>query len=273
MKDIGNTICFATSYNRKGKHDGDEFMREMSKFRQAYSATKIIGQNAITKGTDKKLREQIDKAITDSIVHYYSQNFVFFMHGWWRELIGAGHNIWTTHEIADTISHFRDDKKPLNIVLYACGCGGGTKKWKNIHEYHVGSRWDMRGEFGFAMRLANDLSELGIHDYRIFAHVGSGHVTERPFCVWITEEFNPNWFGSKDPPEIKEGSDAGLWVNTNVKRIIKRRTIVPYRSWASLDRKGRRQWLRWVKFLQETKTGRFEAPFLTEEELAEVIGE
>jgi hypothetical protein len=244
MKNIGNTICFATSYNKKGKHDGDEFMREMMKFGGAYGANKV-SQNAIMKGTSKELREQIDDAITNSTVHYLSQNFVFFMHGRWRELIGAGHSIWTTHELANTIGHFRDAEKPLSIVLYACSCGSGTKKWKNIHEYQLGSQWDMRGEFGFAMRLAKDLSDEGIHNYRIYAHLGSGHATKYPHCVWITEE----------------------------NEIIKRRNIVPYRSWASLDRKGRRQWLRWVKFLQETKTGRFEAPFLTEDELAEVIGE
>lgn len=251
MRRIGNTICLATSYNTPGKHDGDEFMREMDKFRNCHRDSKVWRYGLEKKNSRKERMEHIDDQITNCIVNMFPQNFVFFMHGWWKELIGSGYNIWLTHELANNISHFRLAKKPLNIVLYACGCGGGTKKWKNIHEYHLGSHWDMRGEFGFAMRLANDLSELGIHDYRIFAHIGRGHVTERPFCVWITDE--PN--------------------KTNTGRIVKRREIVPYRSWASLDRKGRRQWIRWVKFMKETRNGRFQAPFLSEAELAEVIGE
>jgi hypothetical protein len=256
MRHIGNTICFATSYNRKGKHDGDEFVREMSKF-EAFVKKKdlsyLINSVLLKQGN---LRGQFAKELGEA--HQllrtvaYSSTFVFFTHGWWRGLIGVDHTIWTTYRMAELIAEYRQERgEDINIVLYACGCGGGIKKWKNIHEYHLGSRWDMRGEFGFAMRLANDLSELGVHDYRIFAHTGRGHVTKRPFCVWITDE----------PNKINTG------------RIIKRRTIVPYHSWASLNRRGRRQWLRWVKFIQETRDGRFQAPFLTEEELAEVIGD
>lgn len=246
MREIGNTICFTTSYNRPKKHDGDEFVREMEKF------TKLIEGNFencyMTKPTIASLRKQFNNFLIDSLVDGDFQKdihtFIFFMHGSWKWLYGIDHNIWTTHRVAQQIKKYAADE-PLNIVLYACGCGGGKGKWKRIHEYKLGSRWDMRGEFGFAMRLANDLSETGIHNYRIFAHIGSGHVTKRPFCVWITEEEN---------------------------EVIKRRVIVPYHSWASPNRKGRRQWLRWVKFIQETKTGRFEAPFLTDDELTEIIG-
>lgn len=243
MRELGTTICFATSYNSPKKHDGDEFVREMRLFNQCYESTYAcevrLKKPSFSNGT---LREQFVHGL---IGKGDFQTIVFFMHGSWRSLYGIDHNIWTTDTVAKVFKIYCEKKKPLNIVLYACGCGGGKGKWKNIHEYRLGSRWDMRGEFGFAMRLAHDLSDAGIHDYRIFAHVGSGHVTERPFCVWITENNN----------------------------TIVRREIVPYHSWASLNRKGRRQWLRWVKYLQETKDGRFRAPFLTDAELAEVIGE
>jgi hypothetical protein len=245
MKNIGDTICFATSYNRKRKNDGDEFMREMAKFQKEMttevSTIRCIALRDPTEYEVFPLKNQICKKLKE--FKKLNDNLVFFMHGWWRGLIGADYNIWTSHLLARAIQDFM--KPAPTIILYACGCGGGKSKWKNIHEYRLGSRWDMRGEFGFAMRLANDLSELGVHDYRIFAHIGKGHVTKRPYCVWIIE-------------------DNGF---------IKRRIIVPYQSWASFNRKGRRQWIRWVNYIQKTKTGRFEAPFLTKKKLAEIIGE
>ncbi len=251
MREIGNTICFATSYNSPPKYpsDGDEFMREMYNFaRFVKPICEKVEMNALTKEKDNPSLWDPKTQFLRQLRHHENgsgpaNTLAVFMHGYWRELLGVDLNIWQTHVLASRIKEHMVE--PINIVLYACGCGGGTKKWKNIHEYRLGSRWDMRGEFGFAMRLAHDLSEIGIHDYRIFAHVGRGHVTERPFCVWITEE---NGF-------------------------VKRREIVPYRSWASPDRRGRRQWLRWVKYIQETRNGRFRAPFLTDAELAEVIGE
>jgi len=268
MRELGITFCFATSYNSPKKHDGDEFMREMRLFNQCYESTYAcevrLKKPSFSNGT---LREQFVHGL---IGKGDFQTIVFFMHGSWRSLYGIDHNIWTTDTIAKVFKIYCEKKKPLNIVLYACGCGGGKGKWKNIHEYRLGSRWDMRGEFGFAMRLAHDLSDAGIHDYRIFAHVGSGHVTERPFCVWITEEDRVK---SDTPKRALIALNDKDFQNLAIEKTIVRREIVPYRSWASLDRKGRRQWLRWVKYLQETKDGRFRAPFLTDAELAEVIGE
>jgi hypothetical protein len=242
MIKIGNTLCFATSYNRKFKHDGDEFMREMVKFSQWNpNPTKLVP--IFKPNKDYSLKAQFRLSLKEPQDGF--STFVFFMHGTWRALLGVDYNIWTTHLMADCISK-RCDLRPLvNIVLYACSCGRGKGVRNRIHEYDLRSNWDMRGEFGFAMRLAKDLTDIGIHDYRIYAHTGAGHTTRYPHCVWINEENG----------------------------IIKRRKIVPYRSWASSDRKGRRQWLRWVDFLQQTKTGRFRAPFLTEAELAEIKGD
>lgn len=249
MREIGNTICFATSYNSPKKNDGDEFVREMHNFsnwtKRGLVENFSSDENSKTlchRLTKPNPRMQFFERLESNNPEAQINTLVFFMHGTWRELIGIETNIWQTQTLARVFKNVMIE--PMNIVLYACGCGGGKGKWNNIHEYKLGSRYDMRGESGFAMRLAHDLSDIGFHDYRIFAHVGSGHVTKRPFCVWINEE---------------DG-------------FIKRREIVPYRSWASLDRKGRRQWLRWVKYIQETRDGRFRAPFLTDDELAEVIG-
>lgn len=241
MKKIGNTVCFATSYNHRFRHDGDEFMREMGKFNQWNpNPTKLVP--ILKPSKDYSLRAQFKLNLEEHQDGF--STFVFFMHGTWRALLGVDYNIWTAHLMADLI-----DKNcgiaPLNIVLYACSCGRGKGAWNRIHEYDLRSNRGMRGEFGFAMRLAKSLSDISIHDYRIYAHTGAGHTTRYPHCVWINE-------------------DSG---------IIKRRKIVPYRSWASPDRKGRRQWLRWVNFLQQTKTGRFRAPFLTEAELTEIKGD
>lgn len=242
MRKLGNTICFATSYNSPKKNDGDEFVREMYNF---YNWTKsnLDGMLLCHKLVQPNPRMQFFEKFDNMDLEDSYNTLIVFMHGTWRGLMGIDTNIWQTHALAKVFKNVMTE--PINIVLYACGCGGGKGKWNSIHEYKLGSQYDMRGEFGFAMRLAHDLSDIGFHDYRIFAHVGSGHVTKRPFCVWINEE---------------DG-------------FIKRKEIVPYRSWASLNRKGRRQWLRWAKYIQETRDGRFRAPFLDQSELAEIIGE
>lgn len=254
MREIGDTICFATSYNAPGKHDGDEFVREMVKFNNLVGQNSFVASHNLLKPTGKAkggrrndLRDQFYEYLFDfkHVGHMPGiKNFVFFMHGTWRALLGIGHNIWSTCTVADLIKLHGVKDETINIVLYACSCGRGKGIWRWKHEYDLKSNADMRGEFGFAMRLAKDLSDVGVHDYRIYAHTGAGHTTRYPHCVWITEEDN----------------------------VIKRRKIVPYRSWASTDRKGRRQWIRWVNFLHKTPEGRFRAPFLTEAELAEVIG-
>lgn len=240
MKNIGNTICIATEYNKPKKHDGDEFMREMHLFKKymKHKDNWIVEEKLKSR---YNLRNNIEYILKDNPSY---QNLIFFMHGSWRALLGAEYNIWSCWRLAETIKETANLFKQINIVLYACSCGRGKDKWNRIHEFNTASNWEMRGEFGFAMRLANDLSELGIHDYQIYAHIGSGHTTKYPHCVRITE----------------------------FHKLIMRRKIVPYYSWISTNFKNKYQWNRWKKYIQKTKTGRFEAPFLTDIELAKVIG-
>jgi hypothetical protein len=254
MRNSGNLFCIATGYNKPFRSDGDEFTQEMCHFMDAhYRETDLRWGFRLKKpGADKKLgktipslRQQFSLFIDECYSETFN-TFAFFVHGTWRSILGLNHNIWSVHMLAYDICQIADLTNPINIILYGCSMGTGAKNYKDIHEFdYSNTQMDMNGYYGVAMRLAFALTKVGVHNYRIYAHLGRGHTTRYPHCVWIED-------------------------HQEEKKIVRTR-IVPYVGPLSSNKDGRKKWLSWEAYLKKTYSGRFIAPFLDDIDLEKIL--
>jgi hypothetical protein len=170
-------LCFATSTNRKGKHDGDYFVSEMRAYREYYSNQMIETFEVPATITPAKRRVLIVNRIAQCTQPIHA--LVFFMHGTSKSLLGAGLNIWNGYKLIDALR----GTESLSIVLYSCSNGAPTDP--RFDHCYFESDIEMRGEYGFAMRLAWFCRERGIHA-RIYSHDRSGDTTRNPHVKMIS---------------------------------------------------------------------------------------
>ena len=96
-------LCFATSTNTKGKHDGDYFVSEAKLYAKYYRS---IGDEAYVYKIPAKNRTYKDRredVLSIVRTHPLANRFAFFCHGSAKYLYGAGLSIWTAEVLVREI--------------------------------------------------------------------------------------------------------------------------------------------------------------------------
>ncbi len=226
-------LLFASAHNRKGKRDGDEFVREMYKFEHHLE----------TEEANVKAIECYEKRYPDRRKEFLAElgqvdTVGLFCHGSKKWIYGIGYHVWNITHLARYLKKSHDKNYPMNIILYACSCGKGKGT-----EYPVGQ---VPKKAGVAMMLANELAELD-SPFKITAHTTKGHTTRNPNCVFVTEK------------------DGIIYKETVIPRVT--------RWQGKTLSLGRRRWLKWIKLLRDDPTFRFEFPFLEQHHILKILDE
>lgn len=228
-------LCFATSTNSKGKRDGDYFVSEAESYAKFYNG---LGHTvSVHKVPAGKTTYAARKKLVLSVVknNPLATRFSFFCHGSAKWLYGAGLSIWNVVELVNAIN-----ETDVKIALYACK----NARWLDLStplgdrvkgDFDLNSG-EMRGEYGFAMRMAYYMA-LAPKKFSIFGHTTRGDTTHNPYCQlitrngelikreWIAEPV-PFWKRLSQPEAYKSWIDwkNSLWKDENL------RFIVPFRG-------------------------------------------
>lgn len=240
-------LCFATGYNKWLRRDGAEFKREMYRAMEVWQA---MGHTVSSHVYDKKKTGVELRGETLGVLraHDHCDMVAFFCHGGWRDLYGAGFNIWTSVLLVKALQRLFKDSDHRKVVLYACSCGRGKKKkWymPGGNQKHV-TMWGIRGEHGFAEMLHyHDQKLSGVSDHKplqVYAHQTSGHTTRNPYLVKSngSRTYAP-WSVSTSPWAVS-------------------------RFGARKNPKGRKRWLSWIKLMSKTNL-RFTFPLKKDKQL------
>lgn len=245
-------LALATAINSLGKKDGDYFCQEMIRavkyWEREYEIPTPYFDKIKPKAPNKRrgvVRRSLAGAARADGPDAQIDALAIFAHGSWKALFGAGYNIWNVYDFASAISQVADD---ITIILYACSCGAGRRKFKKPDLVLPSTKVaEVPGHAGFAMRLAGALQEHGVA-FEILAHLNKGKAAKNPFAVRVTAD---------------ESGD------------LRREQIIPFVSWWRRwkDPRGRKRWLAWKKKLSTDPVFRFDFPFLSQGTIEDRVDE
>jgi hypothetical protein len=230
-------LAVATAINKIGRRDGKYFCAEMDAFADCVHVSQSCKKVRLKRKGAFARRVDLKKAIRSRKI---LNTLAIFGHGTWRSLPAGGFNLWNIAELAHEIELRSGQSREIRIILYACSCGAGRKKYKDADiALPSTDNEEVSGHAGFAMRLAGALQERGV-GFTIFAHLNRGKAAKNPFVVRIYENSNMN---------------------------IVRRQVIPFVSWWRRKKNpdGRRCWLTWKRLLANDPTFRFEFPFMDQD--------
>ena len=220
-------IAFATTKVRGGKYFRDEM------YRFAVCREKLGDSVQCIEVEFKKARD-VWWEVQAKLSGVKVGAIVFFAHGTWKSIKGAGADIYNCSTLADRIMC----TGARTVVLYSCSCGRGKFEWpygNEVKEYRGAGKVKPRD--GVALRLGDELAIDG-YPCQIVAHTCYGDTTHNPYACRV----------------------SSLGFNGVV------RTPVVARVKAKQYPKGAERWAKWRKALKETDL-KYNFPFMGDVEI------
>ena len=151
-----SSFAYATGYNREGKRDGDEFVREAKAWNKIHGGVLRIGTTRLAPVARRRHVEGLIREAGRINV------FAFFGHGLANSYPCTGHNMATVEDLVREIVDAGFAAEKIDVILYSCSAAAGKR--------------------GFADVLSNLLfGNLHItNNVRVWARTASQHTTRGP---------------------------------------------------------------------------------------------
>lgn len=171
------TLVFYVPTNTHGKHDGDEFAREATKYSLMHDGTECHPIQYVKGQAERQVRMQ---DVSDLCEMHQARGDRFtslcvFCHGW-SNGIQLGYKVTdgTVYEFARCLELCCTPA--CRVALYCCSTAHDRD---HIDREAIGPGT----EGGFADELWKALSDVGFRGHRIDAHFTAGHTTRNPYVV------------------------------------------------------------------------------------------